>query len=254
MSPGFHPHDPLPAEPTFDAFVACVGGVRVSTLIGKSPNFQNADYYFPSANVVLELKTIEEDFPTLPEYEEKLRNLRADQIRRGLATFGSVLRMEPPSREAVDEVLRLYRPRLNRMLDKANGQIKDTKKALRLLNATGLVIVANDRLKSLEPYFVVHLLANILMSRFSAVDGFVYVTLNEYVDLPGSDLANLLWAPLYSDAAPDSLVDFVDTLGRAWFGFLEDRIGPFQSRSESQDRDILLGGRMILKPQNDDAA
>lgn len=193
MTSGFHPHDPLPAEPTFDSFVASVGGIRVSAVVGQSPTFRNADYYFRSAEVIVELKTIEEDFPRLPEYEEKFVKLRADQIHRGLATWGGVIRMEPPSPEALNEILRLYRPRLNRMLDKANTQLKETKQALSVPNATGLVIVANDRLRSLEPYFVVHLLANILMSRFSAIDGFVYVTLNQYVDLRGSDLANLLW-------------------------------------------------------------
>jgi hypothetical protein len=253
MASGFQPHEALPAEPTFDRFVTSVGGVRVASLVGQNPKFLNADYFFRAASVLVELKTIEEDFPRLPEYQEKLSKLRADQVRRGLATWGGLVRMESPSPEATNEIVRLYRPRLNRMLDKANGQIKGTRAALCAPDAAGLVIVANDQLTSLEPVFVIHLLANILLSRFSAIDGFVYVTLNQYVDIPGSDLAHLLWVPLYSERVADTLVAFVDELGRSWFRFLENEIGPCQGRIESPDRDILVGSKMVRQPPKGDA-
>lgn len=33
--------------------------------------------------------------------------------------------------------------------------------------------------------------------------------------------------PTYSDRAPNTLVDFIDDLGRKWFNFLESNIGQF---------------------------
>jgi hypothetical protein len=47
--PGFWdvgPHDPLPVEATWDEFVSSAGGQRISDIISKSPEFDNADYLF----------------------------------------------------------------------------------------------------------------------------------------------------------------------------------------------------------------
>lgn len=74
------------------------------------------------------------------------------------------------------------------------------------------------------------------------------MTLNRYVELDGSNEPQLIWAPSYSDRVNDSLVDFIDNLGRNWFNFLEEKIGSFTSRHEGSDRSILLNSRAIIIP------
>ena len=74
------------------------------------------------------------------------------------------------------------------------------------------------------------------------------MTLNRYVELDGSNVPQLIWAPSYSDRADDSFVDFIDNLGRNWFNFLEEKIGGFTSRQEESDRSILLNSKAIIIP------
>lgn len=84
-----------------------------------------------------------------------------------------------------------------------------------------------------------------LVHSYSSIDSFVYITVNSYVDVPGSDLANLMWAPLYSDRASDDLVEFVNMLGRSWFNYLEGIIGPYDGRQEVENAEIFRGSKVI---------
>ena len=90
-----------------------------------------------------------------------------------------------------------------------------------------MVVFANDGFTTLEPHFVRLLACDLLADSYSSIDCFLYITVNRYVEVPGSDVPRLLWMPFYSDRAPDALVQFVDDLGRKWYDFLETKIGPF---------------------------
>ena len=93
--------------------------------------------------------------------------------------------------------------------------------------ATGILVFVNDGFTALEPHWVRSLACNLLSNSYSSIDCFLYLTVNRYVETPGSDVPWLLWMPTYSDRAPHSLVEFVDDLGRKWSDFLESKIGPF---------------------------
>lgn len=56
------PHEPLAVEATWDEFVQSVGGQRISELLPKSPNFDNADYLFEPEGIVAELKEVKTEF------------------------------------------------------------------------------------------------------------------------------------------------------------------------------------------------
>ena len=63
--PGFWdvvPHDPIPVESTWKKFVKSANGKVVSDILPSAPNFNNADFIFPDAKVVCELKEIQTEF------------------------------------------------------------------------------------------------------------------------------------------------------------------------------------------------
>lgn len=229
--PGFWdvgPHDPIPVEATWREFVKSASGQVVEELVPEPRTFQNADFLFPSAGVVAELKEIETEFD------------RSDAFRTGFRSLiHRVMKEDPTWRPALlggsgkypnwftGELVRLFRPPISRVLKKANRQLRETKAHFGVSTCTGMLVMVNDGFTSLEPHFVRSLACSLLVDSYSSIDCFLYVTVNRYVEIEGSDVPRLVWFPTYSERAPNSLVSFVDELGRSWFKFLEAKIGPF---------------------------
>jgi hypothetical protein len=243
-------HDPLPVEATWREFVQLAGGELVSDHLSGSPGFENADYFFPAASVVAELKEIETEFSKSRAFLQKL-----DELLKRL------LREDPNWRPPLlggdgkypgwfpREFVRIFRPPISRILKKANRQIRETKDHLGIQSPTGILLLVNDGFTNLGPDLIRALACNLLMNTYSSIDCFVYLTLNRYVEIVGSNVPRLLWIPTYSDRAQESLVDFVNSLGRSWFTFLEGKIGPFTVKNwETQDGDIIKGSKSIVLP------
>ena len=138
--------------------------------------------------------------------------------------------------------------RLERILKKANGQIKDTRANTEFKDANGVLILVNDEFYSLEPRFIMAVLGDKLVHSYKAIDAFVYLTLNHYVDT-GDRYARLLWAPQYSERAPASLQSFINALGARWFEFLEEKLGPFDISTKTDDGSFLNVTRAIVPPK-----
>jgi hypothetical protein len=86
------------------------------------------------------------------------------------------------------------------------------------------------------------------LREFSSIHGFVYFTVNRYIELPNDDIAHHLWVPLYSETAHSDLVDFVDNLGVKWFDFLGEKIGGWESPLIQTDKRDILSGVRNIKP------
>lgn len=113
----------------------------------------------------------------------------------------------------------------------------------------GVLLLVNDGFTSLGPDLVRAQVAELLVHSYSSIACFVYLTVNRYVEIAGSDEPKLLWVPAYSEHATPGLVEFVDNLGRQWFDYLETLAGPFTSREESAEpTDALIGSRAIVLP------
>lgn len=254
--PGFWdvgPHEPLPVEATWDEFVSISGGKRISDDLPKSPDFDNADYLFEQDAVVLELKEIETEF------------LRSKSARRGFEDLLTRLTAEDPSWRPLllggdgqypawfhQGFVRLARPAILRVLKKANRQIRETKEKFRINSPNGVLIFVNDGFTGLAPDLVHALACDALVHSYSSIDCFLYVTVNRYVEVTQSNEPKIIWNPSYSDRAPNELVTFIDALGRRWFDFLENKIGPYTSRYEGGDRSILHGSKAIVIPGEED--
>lgn len=229
--PGFWyvgPHDPLNVEATWREFVHGYGGAVVEDLLPNPRTFENADFLFHNKGVVAELKEVATEFGSSAAFaagfDELMSKVLVENPSWKPALFGG---KEPLPEWFWYEFVRLFRPPISRILKKANRQLRDTKAHFKLAEATGVLLFVNDGFTAIGPEPVRALAASLLQHSYSSIDCFVYLTVNRYIEIADSDVPRLLWAPVYSDRAPNRLVDFVNALGGAWFSFLESKIGPF---------------------------
>jgi hypothetical protein len=123
---------------------------------------------------------------------------------------------------------------LQRIINKANRQIKATKAELGLHDYRGVLICVNDNFRGAPPGLVRGLIGHIMSgTSYKSTTAVIYQT-NHYVEIPDVEYAVLLWAPMYSDAAGDDLVEFVNDLGRKWHDFAEEIEGPYDFREERE--------------------
>lgn len=246
------PHSPLQVESTWKKFVINANGRVVSDILSSAPDFNNADFIFPDAKVVCELKEIQTEF------------LEAGSAYNGVKKLHERLFIENPKWKPqllggtegyppwfIEEFFRLARPSIARIIKKANVQIRETKKHFSITEPTGVLIFVNDGFTGLPVDIVAALCGDILIQSYSSIDCFLYLTVNRYVEIVGSNEPKLLWVPSYSSRAHDSLVDFIDDLGRKWFDFLEKEIGPFTSRTETGVRDVLKNAKGFILPKEE---
>jgi hypothetical protein len=235
----------LPTEDTFDQFVQVFGGQKISDFLPKNPSFKNADYLFCEQGVIAELKTIKTDFGANELFLKKYFQLMEKYFSNEQMPSSTFFDSPQWPKEFLKEFRDLFRTPLKRILENANKQIKETKKELNLPNHQGILLLANDKFISLEPRFIISIISDILVHSYSSIGGFVYLTLNHYVEIPNNDYANLLWIPAYSEKSPHWLVDFVNDLGKQWFQFLEKETQPFDHKLVTDDGSCILQAKVI---------
>lgn len=221
-------------ERHWNEFVQLVGGELVAPLI-KDQGVQNADYIFHDDQVIVELKVLQTEFA---HSEEMLK--KVDEIVRKYPGFDPE---DPPQPLRRELILQLQKP-LQRIVNKANRQIKNTKLYLGVPQYRGVMVCVNAEFRGLQPYFVMSLIGNILSgTSYKSIKSVIYQT-NHYVELPELPYAALLWAPMYSDDADDGLVHFVNNLGRKWRKYAERIDGPYDSSDEMET--VRLDEAMIV--------
>jgi hypothetical protein len=215
-------------EPHWNDFVQSIGGQLVASMI-KRQGVKNADYLFPANKVVAELKILETEFAHTAE--------TLARIQAAVARHPGV-DPEDPSKPLRREILNIIRAPLQRIIKKANRQIKETKQELKLVGWDGLLILVNDEFRGAPPALVRDLCGSILAgTSYSSIGCFIYLT-NHYVELPDNPYACLMWAPMYAPDASDDLLHFVNDLGRKWRLFVSDIEGPFDYENEQDDIDF----------------
>lgn len=241
-------HD-FEVEPLLNEFVTSVGGELVSELISGNPDFENADYLFRSSRVVIELKSFQEDFADRKKVQNKTFELWKKWFGEGSVKFGHIFRPNELPRDKRRVFQRLYSEPIRRILKKANRQLRYTGDRLGISDARNLVLIANDGLYSIEPDFIMATIARLLEREFSSIHGFVYFSVNRYVEIQTDQYAHHLWVPSYSDssARPD-LVDFVNDLGAKWFDFLGAKIGGWDAPLIRTDDGSILRRVRHIKP------
>lgn len=215
-------------EPHWQEFVKQTGGELVAPLITRQ-KVQNADFLYRHNRVVIELKVLETEFLDAPSVVSKIesafdRNPKDDP--NDLTT--------PLGRE----LLKILRAPLQRIIKKANRQIRETKQELGLVGWRGIIVIVNDGFRALAPDLVMRLCSDILAGEsYSSADAFIYQT-NHYIEVPENPYALLLWAPLYAEKSGQDLVEFVNDLGRQWRKYAADADGPFDYSEERKFMDL----------------
>jgi hypothetical protein len=243
-------HNPLPVEETWNQFIVDTGGILVSSILNKSPEFMNADYLYKQEQVVLELKEIETEFTNTEAFNNKFTVLLERLLKENpnwkpylLGGSGKV-----PQWFIIDFV-RIARPNISRILKKANRQIRDTKNHFNITTPYGTLLFVNDGFTGIMPDLVFALICEILKNSYSSIDCFVYLTVNRYIEIKGSNVPRLVWWPVYSDRVDKFLSEFINELGRKWFEYLEIKIGPFTKKDVTTNGDIIKGAKSIIIPK-----
>jgi hypothetical protein len=243
------PHEPLEVEATFRAFVQEFGGTVLDDLPTPSGQ-QTADFVFGHENLVGELKEIRTAFERAENVQRSLESLlyrlelSADV---GFRIYGDDVLFPP---WFVEGVTRLFRPQISRILKKANNQLKASKQQ-HAPHGSGVVFFVNDEFTGLPPHLLLALIEELLSHSYSSIDCVVYLTVNRYLEIPGSDTPRLAWMPVYRNDASYNLVQVIDRLGYRWFKFLETKIGPFTCKDwRSSDIERVINARPIILPED----
>jgi dTDP-4-dehydrorhamnose reductase len=170
-------------EKRFRQFISGRTGCKILDDGAAVLNGEIADFLLDDGRIIAELKCLDEDMI------EKLQQLATEIIEgRNLPIYGkfpfSDLIESQPDRSDLKKqaVLKIAGP-LGRHFKKANSQIKNIKRQLRLEESQGLLIVTNTHNASLEPQAALWFLSVLLHSRkqdgspiCSSIDCILYLT------------------------------------------------------------------------------
>ncbi|MES1147161.1 MAG: hypothetical protein ABUL49_00235 [bacterium] len=249
-------------EPELDKVVDAMGGIRVSTLVGLSPDFDNADYLFEAERVVAELKILEKD--SFSDFAGHVKQAILGAIKAG--------KLPPPKPgktiyETADlpfedqrRVFEKLRGPLKLVIQKANKQIKATKKRLGLPDFQGVLFLANDGNTALEFATVLYLLSSLFFGLegkrvFSGIDRVVYFTANLPATVPGVGVNSQVWAAPWLDKDDHRLDLFVNSLQQTWITHIESLSQsaiPVVNFGEDRVEDVRIRpkGVPVNSPQN----
>ena len=207
-----------------DPFVIGLRGELVSDLTGNNNPPPSADYLFRQHNVIAELKALEAD--TFGDsFRRKLGDRVVDWQRRGQVLVYGTARVDshrlPP--QCQQELMDLMATPLQRIVKAADGQIASTKNILGLSTARGLLWVASDGNRDLEPDTVWFLLTRILRKtqqdgsrQYRHIHGMVYFSPRMIAEMPQTTLPVLFWFGGSRDDGDQEMTDLLGLLGAAW--------------------------------------
>jgi len=170
--------------------ISSIGGVHVRTIVGDSPDFDNADFLFRADNVIAELKCLDEDLVNDSEFIEKatavhLEQQRLDITRQVPIVFGEAwVTTEGRSPEYIKAMRELYYEPIRRSIKKANKQIKTTAEKLGIEGPKGLVVIANNNHSVLEPWHAMELFKDAFnRETFSGVNSILYLSAGQRIEV-----------------------------------------------------------------------
>lgn len=224
-----------PLELAFDSIVLAAGGHITSELYpyqelkarGRAP--LDADYFFPTHETLAELKRLQRDTFAVIE-DPRLTRMGHDWERRGLIPRPTTNRVRwflpDLSAECQREAMSFFKGPVEKVISSANDQIKSTKATLGLGDRMrGLLLLASDGNRVLDPYAIICLLARIFKRpHFSAIHSIAYFTFAELADATSVNSDASVWIDtrVRDDGVPRELI--MDLASR-WEQCLESKFG-----------------------------
>ena len=202
----------------FDTLVRNLGGTLVRDILGDSPKISNADYLFPSAKVVAELKCLQDDKLEDPVLMEEMENLWGKLREQGVVKgdIPNVILGNSIPPKCYRELYSLCAKPLKGIIKKANRQVRETRKGLGLHDHHGLLLLANDGNFAMPPKTLLTIVGKILQHASGEIEDFVIFAGNMLVGIPGVDRPCYFWLPGWTSRGPQVSPQFVRQLGVAW--------------------------------------
>jgi hypothetical protein len=212
-------------ETLMDRTVCAVGGQRIRELIGVNPSFDNADYVFPSENILVELKSLEKDFlndRTVYEKMHILYNRWVDEGKDVPIVYGEdILRTDQIPAEYARELIGIFKDRLeSSVLRKANRQIRETKENLDYPDALGLLLLSNEGNFAFDGEMVAHVLMHSLGSKFSSIEHVILFSANLRVVASATLPSASPFISIHFPNRRQPTDEFLHKLGSSWYEVL----------------------------------
>lgn len=224
-------------ENAFNDLVRDYGGIVISEKLPYSPTFQNADYVFHSEKIVAELKCITHDNIHSEANKFKADKLLGEWCRAGHIRSKDVGLTEwaemPP--ELQKQLYRIFTNNIKRRISKANRQIRETKRELRLDQYAGLLIIANDGILSLPPPAFIHAVQLALQQEFREIRHFIFLTANVFTQTREVPVPSLFWISFDMQDGPRIDPVFLERLGHSGQKHCTDLLGVASFSHEMQD-------------------
>jgi hypothetical protein len=222
-----------------DVCVKAVGGTLLDDMHGSNDPTK-ADYWFPEENVIGELKCLSNNYFDDHNFTEWLNNQYREWVRRNLAkpiVRRAVVNLAQLPPVCAHEVASFLRKRLDGSLSKANSQIKNSRKELRVPSALGLLILVNDGNTALPPGMIQNIVARTLPNKFSSINSIIHFTANMPSSLSRVEKDLFVWCvwnvQKVRPAVPEVLLD---RLRDTWFRHFATIVGePVPTISGSVD-------------------
>jgi len=210
----------IDTEKVFKEVVRTVGGRCLDDELKGKADFQNADFLFEKHNCVGELKRIQKFLDEDPIFRKKLGNLYSAWVRENRVPpppFGTrfiEFNLLDIPKDCAEQFMSLLRKQLmSAYLEKANRQLRETKKRFKIQNAYGIVFLAIEGTAWYAPQGLMTVLARIPKNRLDAVDAFIVFNSNYAARHPSLGEPVAYWAcTRYSvrqkpEALTDALAD-----------------------------------------------
>jgi hypothetical protein len=205
----------------FSQCVKKLGGSVLDEVLVQ-PHFQNADFWFPAAGVVAELKCLSENYFNRDSFNASLSNKYNSWVERGIAPRlkegKSIVNLADLPPQCADEVIQQLKRKLETStLRKANRQIRETREHLNAKGAMGLLLLVNDGNRALPPNMVRTIIAKSLNNQYRCINTVIHFSVNELVEVPGVNMSTLFWAQWSFRDRPKVDPSFLEKLRSAWF-------------------------------------
>jgi len=197
------------------------GGVVVEELLGHSPPFPIADFWFEEYGIVAELKVMEQDMFSNEDFIQQTTDLYRTWVDRGF-DVPIVLGSRPVSTKDIPpecsiELLGLIKAKIkNAFLRKANKQIRSTKKKLGKPDSFGLLLLGNDGSMGFHPSLIANLLHHSLANQYRSIEGVIYFTGNCKAKFPGFLEPAYYWANMAVENRRPLCSDFEKRFRETW--------------------------------------
>jgi predicted CoA-binding protein len=225
--------------------IAAIGGVHVRSIVGDNPSFENADFLFSADCVVAELKSLDDD----KMFDERIIKAASDLYVQELENdrslpviFGEMVTSTAGRSEAFTrKIAALYEKPIKGLVERANRQIRETVEALNVLDAKGLLIVANNGHSALDPSHANYLLQRVLRRQtYSSINSVIYMSAGQRVALADVSTPVDVVIEIRRNTQPPVAAEFIAKFRSVWYQCLTVHRGISEHHEVEVDQHTLL--------------